>query len=144
MAEVRTYDPKQVMILIGGIPMGGFADGEYVNVERTSDTFTMVSGADGITSRAKTNDRSGSMTLTLAQTSPSNDALSAIALADELTNSGVVPILIKDGSGTTVFVSAFGWIKKPPAASFAKEIGNRAWILDLADLDVFIGGNSAE
>ena len=139
---VRTYDPKQVLVIIAGIPMSGFADGTFVTVERTSDTFTKVSGADGIISRAKTNDRSGSLKFTAAQTSPSNDALSAIAVEDEISNSGVVPVLIKDNSGRSVFVSAFGWVKKPPTSEFGKEITNREWTLDLADLDVFVGGNA--
>jgi hypothetical protein len=140
--SVRTYDPKQVLIIIGGIPMSGFADGDFVSVERTSDTFTKVSGADGIISRAKTNDRSGTMKFTIAQTSPSNDVLTGIAVADELANIGVVPVLVKDQSGRSVFVSAFGWVKKPPVSDFAKEIKNREWTLDLADLDVFVGGNA--
>jgi hypothetical protein len=122
--------------------MSGFADGEFVSVERTSDTFTKVSGADGIISRAKTNDRSGSLKFTIAQTSPSNDVLTGIAVLDELSNAGVVPVLIKDNSGRSVFVSAFGWVKKPPTSEFAKDISNREWTLDLADLDVFVGGNA--
>ena len=140
--SVRTYDPKQVLVIIGGIPMSGFADGTFVSVERTSDTFTKVSGADGIISRSKTNDRSGSLKFTSAQTSPSNDILTGIALADELANAGVVPVLIKDNSGRSVYVSAFGWVKKPPVSEFGKEITNREWTLDLADLDVFVGGNA--
>jgi hypothetical protein len=112
--SVRTYDPKQVLVIIGGIPMSGFADGTFVSVERTSDTFTKVSGADGIISRSKTNDRSGSLKFTSAQTSPSNDILTGIALADELANAGVVPVLIKDNSGRSVYVSAFGWVKNRP------------------------------
>lgn len=140
--SVRTYDPKQVMVIIGGIPMSGFADGTFATVERTSDTFTKVSGADGIISRSKTNDRSGLLKFTAAQTSPSNDVLSAIAVADELTNTGIVPVLIKDNSGRSVFVSAFGWVKKPPTSEFGKDIANREWTLDLADLDIFVGGNA--
>jgi hypothetical protein len=140
--SVRTYDPKQVLVIIGGIPMSGFADGAFVSVERTSDTFTKVSGADGIISRAKTNDRSGALKFTIAQTSPSNDVLTGIAITDELSNAGVVPVLIKDNSGRSVFVSAFGWVKKPPTSEFAKDITNREWTLDLADLDVFVGGNA--
>jgi hypothetical protein len=138
---LRTFDPKQVLVIIGGVPMSGYADGTFVSVERTSDTFTKVSGADGIVSRAKSNDRSGSLTLTLAQTSPSNDVLSALAVTDELTNLGVVPVLIKEVSGSTVIVSAFGWVKKPPMVEYGKEIVNREWVLDLADVDFGVGGN---
>lgn len=139
---VRTYDPKQCLIIIGGVPMSGFADGTFVSVERSSDTFTKVSGADGIVSRAKTNDRSGTLTLTLAQTSPSNDVLSGFQIADELTNNGIVPVLIKDISGRSTYVSGFGWVRKPPTGEFGKEIADREWVLDLADLEVFTGGNA--
>jgi len=139
---VRTYDPKRCLVIVGGVPMAGFADGTFVSVERTSDTFTKVSGADGIVSRAKTNDRSGSLALTLAQTSPSNDVLSGFARRDELLNNGIVPVTVKDLSGRSTYVAAFGWVKKPPVGEFGKEIADREWTLDLADLEVFTGGNA--
>lgn len=139
---VKTYDPKKVAIVIGGVPMSGFADDTFVKVSRKEDLFTMYVGADGETARAKSNNRSGEMTLTLAQTSPSNDVLSAFHLADELDNAGVVPILIKDLSGTSVFFSAAGWIRKAPDAEFGKEINTREWVFDLAAVDVFVGGNT--
>jgi hypothetical protein len=138
---VRTYDPKEVVVLVGGIPIGGFADGSAVSVSRANDTFSKVSGTDGITSRAKSNDKSGEIALTLAQTSPSNDVLSGFAIADELSNNGVVPVAITDLSGRTVLVSAFAWVRKPPDTEFAKEISDREWMLDAADLDMFVGGN---
>jgi len=138
---VRTYDPSQVIITVAGTPMSGFADGTFISAMRSEDAFTKSSGADGVTSRAKSSDRSGEITLTLAQTSPSNDVLSGIALADELTNTGVVPIIIKDASGRTNLFSGNGWIRKTPESVFSKEIENREWIFDIADMDVFVGGN---
>lgn len=138
---VRTYDPKKVKVIVGGVPMSGFADGTFMTVARENDSFTKVSGADGIVSRAKSNDKSGSATLTLAQTSPSNDVLTGFSQADELSNNGVVPVLVQDFSGRSTYVSAFGWVRKPPDGEFGKEITNREWIIDLADLDVFTGGN---
>ena len=54
--SVRTYDPKAVAVLIGGVPIGGFADGTFISVERDNDTFQKVSGSDGIVSRAKSNE----------------------------------------------------------------------------------------
>lgn len=140
---VRTYDPKEVHIIIGGFEMTGFADGTFLVIVRDDDAFTKVNGADGETSRAKSNNKGGSATLSLQQTSPSNDILSGIALADELSNSGVVPVIVNDSLGTTVLFSGEGWIKKPAEVTFAKEIGNRDWVLDLASMDVFVGGNLA-
>lgn len=139
---VRTYDPKQCLVTIGGVPMGGFADGTFVSIERTSDTFTKVSGADGIVSRSKTNDKSGTLTLTLAQTSPSNDVLTGYAKLDELSNAGIIPVTVKDISGRSTYASGFGWVKKPPTGEFGKEISDREWSLDMADLEIYTGGNA--
>lgn len=138
---VTTYDAKKVAVIVGGIPMSGLADGTFVSIERDEDSFTKVVGADGQTSRAKSNNRGGSMSLTLMQSSPSNDVLTAFMLADETANAGVVPIAVVDFSGRTKFASAFGWIKKPPVAEFGKELSEREWVFDLSDVDIFIGGN---
>lgn len=142
--SLKTYDPKQVLVLVGGVPMGGFTDGAFVSVSRDEDSFTKVVGADGETSRSKRNNRSGSMTLTLHQTSPSNDVLSALAIADELSNAGVVPVMVKDSSGRSILFSALGWIRKPADSSFSAEIEDREWVLDLADLDMSVAGNPVE
>jgi hypothetical protein len=138
---VRTYDPKQVVITVGGVPMSGFADGTFLLVDRDEDAFSKVTGADGATTRVKSNNRGGSLTLTLKQSSPSNDVLSSFANLDELSNAGVVPILVRDLSGNSVYFSATGWIRKYPSSEFGKELNNREWVLDLADMDVFVGSN---
>ena len=139
---VRTFDPKEVAVVVGGSVIGGFADGEFIRVSRKNDAYTMVEGSDGVISRAKSNSRSGEMTIILSQTSPSNDVLSLIHAADEATNAGVVPVAVKDLSGRSTYVSAFAWIRKSPDTSFGKDITNREWILDLADYNPFVGGNA--
>lgn len=142
MASPYTYDPKQVALSVNGISIGGYADGTFIMVERSNDAFSKVSGADGIISRAKSNDLSGTITITLAQTSPSNDILSALAKLDEMTNSGIFAVAVADFSGSTVCGAAFAWIRKSSNAEFSKEIGNREWVIDCADLDMIVAGNT--
>lgn len=140
---LRTVDPAKHITTFGGIPLSGFADGTVLTAERSADSFSKVSGTDGVTSRAKSNDKSGSVTLVLAQTSPSNDILSAFQIADEKTGAGVLPLISKDLSGRTVLASANAWIRKPANATVGKDVENREWIIDCADLEMFIGGNGA-
>lgn len=139
--SVKTYDPKQVAIIVAGSQISGYANGSFIKVERDEDAFSKVTGADGYSSRAKSNNRGGVMTVTLAQTSDSNDILNAFALADEVSNAGVVPVMMKDNSGRTTIFSGFAWVKKTAGADFAKEIGNREWIFDMTDVDINHGGN---
>lgn len=141
MPEVRTFDPKQTVLTVGGIPIGGFADGTFLQFEYDEDAYNKVVGADGITSRAKTNNQGGTLTITLAQTSPSNDILSGYANTDKLSNTGVVPVVVKDVNGTTVIFAPNGWVRKQASLEWGKEISDNEWILDLTDVDVVIGGN---
>jgi hypothetical protein len=139
---VRTYDPKQVAVLIDSKPIGGFADGTSIKVSRSNDMFSKSSGMDGVLSRVKSNDVSGEITLTLAQTSPSNDVLTDFA--NRSADNDVVPITITDLYGTSSYVSAFVWVKKHADVEFSKDISNREWTLEAADLDMFTGGTTID
>lgn len=139
---VRTYDPKAVIITVGGVPMSGFSDGTFLQIVRNEPTWNLVVGADGFATRGKTNNFSGLMTITLKQSSPSNDVLSGFIAADELTNAAIVPILVKDLSGNSTYFSGQGWVQQWADSTFDKAITDREWILALATLDLFVGSNA--
>jgi hypothetical protein len=141
--SVFTFDPGKFTLIVGGFPIGGFADGTAIKVSRTNQAYTKHTGLDGVVSRVRSRDKSGEITITLAQTSPSNDVMSAFALADELNDAGVVPVLVKDGNGRSVALSGYAWIRKLPDQDYGKEISNREWVMDTADLDIFVGGSTA-
>ncbi len=140
--SVRTYDPKQVVITIGGVPMSGFSDGTFLEVDRNEPTWTMVVGADGLVTRGKTNNLSGTLTLTLKQSSPSNDVLSGFMALDEATNSGIVPVFVKDLSGNSTYFSARAWVTQFANSTFGKDINDRQWVLSMDEADIFVGSNA--
>src|SRR6056297_3124698 len=98
MSQIRTYAADQVRIVVGGVPISGLADGTFVSISRDEQAYNKTTGADGTTSRSRTGNRAGTIAITLQQTSPSNDVLSGFMLADEASDQGVVPVLIKDTS----------------------------------------------
>lgn len=136
------YDPKDIIVTVGGFPIGGWADGEFLSFERNNDAYTQSSGADGDDTRVKSNDKSGTLTLTLSQSSLSNDVLSIFAQLDEKSNSGIVPVLIKEIGGTTTLFSGNGWVQKMPTLSFGKEATTRVWPIAMSNSEVFVGGTS--
>lgn len=137
-----TYDPKQFVTIIGGNIMDGFSDDDFVEIERDEDAFQKKVGVDGEITRAKSNNRSGKITLRLMQSSGSNDKLSALALLDEsIANSGAVAALAKDGTGRSAFTTDFCWVKKFPKVVYKKGVAFFEWTLDCANLAIFIGGN---
>lgn len=137
---VPTYDPKLVILALGEIVISGYADGSMIQASRDADSFTKHVGADGEVSRTRNRNRSGSVTVTLKQTSLTNDALSALLAADELLGTGVRPLTLRDMSGTTLLASDRAWIRKPADAEFARDQSDRQWVFDCATLSGVVGG----
>lgn len=139
--SVKTYDPAKVTITFAGIIVEGHADGTFITAARNNPSFSLKVGSSGEGARAKSNDRSGIVTLTLQQSSASNDLLSAQAALDEASGDGIGSLLIKDLSGTTLCSAETAWIQKPADVEYAKEISDRQWVLETDILNIFAGGN---
>jgi hypothetical protein len=140
---IKTYDPKNISLIVGGKIITGFGDATFITVERNEQAFNLKVGVDGEGARSKNNNKSGKVTFVLMQTSSSNDDMSALAAADELSNSGVVPLYMKDHNGTTLVGALSAWIQKLPNIEEAKEVSMRTWILETDELNMFVGGNKA-
>ncbi len=138
---VKTYSPKDVSVIVAGTQITGFAEDTFVSVERDADAFTKVVGASGEVARSASADLSGTITLTLLGTSASNDILSALAIADQVSLSGEFPVLIKDEFGTSLHTAPSAWIMKQPNKEYAAEVGETEWVLQCSELIEFVGGN---
>lgn len=140
---IKTYDPSNVQVILGGVPMTGFADGTFVNISFDEDQYTKTVGADGEVSRSKSNNNTATVALTLKQTSSSNDALSALYMADRLNNAGAVPFMVKEiGTGRTLCFAQAAWVQKLPDVGYSKDVEDRAWTLATGQMEIFVGGNA--
>jgi hypothetical protein len=124
---VSTYDPKEVVITFGAVPIDGYADGTFVEVAPSGEAFTRHVGADGEVSRSKSNDNTHNVTVTLKQSSLSNEYLSVCNKADRLTGHAMLPLSITDLNGGTLYFWAEAWVEVP-SWSFGKEQSDRAWV----------------
>jgi C4-type Zn-finger protein len=138
---VLQYDPKAFSLILGGNIISGFADDSFVSVERDMEAFTKKTGVDGITTRAKNNVQTGKVTIRLMQSSASNDVLSNLALLDEASSGGIVPLTAKDGSGRSIFSSESAWVQKMAKSEWKKDTNENEWVIDCGALAVFVGGN---
>jgi hypothetical protein len=139
-----SYDFSQLTWNFLGAALKGLIS---VKVARDEDSFTKQVGASGEVARARNKNRTGKVTFTVMQTSQANDIFSAAQQIDEgriaagVTGSGYGALEGRDPNGTTVVSAATAWVMKPADAEFAKELGQREWVLDCAELQMFIGGN---
>lgn len=136
-----SYDPSEVYVTVGGQRITGYADGTFVEVDFDEQQWNKVTGADAHTARSKTNNYAGSITLTLLATSIGNDILNSLWLADRRNNSGVVAVSVIDKQGNTKWTATYGWIRQMPTQGFGKEVENREWVIDCAELVGSAGGN---
>lgn len=138
----KTYSPKDITVIIAAHELGGFADGTFVEVEAMTDGVSSVAGADGEVARAMSTDPRCKVTITLLQTSASNDALSTFFDVDQLSGGrGMFPIVIKDNRGTTLMAASQAWVVKKPNSEFSKEVSERKWELETGGGTYHAGGN---
>lgn len=139
----RIYDSNRVQVSFAGVPVQGYADGEFLTITREADAFTSVVSTDGEVSRSKSNDRRATIEIKLMSTSPTNDLLSAILSGDINANggAGVGAFLVVDLSGASLYSAGNAWITKGPDVSYGREATERVWTLQCDKLYEFTGGN---
>lgn len=138
---VKTYDFKEVSVLFGGQQLTGFAEGDSVTVEPDADDYALQMGADGEGTRSKSNNQAATITIRLQQGSAANDILNGFRLADQVSNGGVQPLLVKDNSGRSLHFAETAWIQRAPPAGFGNEAGEREWVLRTDKMVSTFGGN---
>jgi hypothetical protein len=139
-AALKTYDPELVSVIFGVSEITGFADGTFVKISMPQ-SYDKVSGVNVITRVKKTGLFYG-IELTLQQSSPSNLVLSGLYAIDRGGN-GVLPLLVKDGSGNTIVTFLTAWIEKAADISFGTGHENYVWTLCADDNALVVWGGNA-
>ena len=105
-ALLGSYSPNDVSVIVNGLPLEGFADGTFVNVEYNSDAATMVEGADGSPAIAfKRGMRGATVTFTCLQTSLANNYLNALLQTQKIAASGAATSTSHANVGTPLPVA---------------------------------------
>ncbi len=118
------YDSKKVQLVINGLTITGFADGDKIKIEPvTSEDIKSVVGIDGDVSMAKVNDDRHNITFMLKEESPSNKILDALR---KLPTSFTV--MIKNSSAGKYIGGGTGSrVSEKPAVTFGAEPPKREW-----------------
>jgi hypothetical protein len=148
MALPSTYAPNDVTVLISKDSythvIGGYSEDSMVSVEPNSPRFEKYTGADNTSTRIYRADTSAMVTLSIQQTSFSNDILSQLHLSDieTLDATGYFQLTVKDNSGRTVFSTSSAFISTIPTIAYSNSMEIREWVIETFDTDTYLGGNS--
>lgn len=142
MSDVLTYDPKKNIIIYGGRQLTGFAEDDMITIKPLGDGMQIYSGADGEVGRSVDPNRTFEVKVSLATSSKSNDYLSECYNKDRRTGSYMLPLTIKDLSGSTLFFAKQAWVQNIPESKRGRKIDNQDWTFNTGQVnDPVIGGN---
>lgn len=127
---VITYNSQSVTMVFGGKLITGWADGDFVKVAFNDDAVMLTMGTDGVGTRSFSRNYSGTVEITLMASSPSNDYLSAVYVADQQSATGVLPFLLRDSSGSTLVTAESMWVRKQVDVAYSRQITQRVWTLE--------------
>lgn len=125
-----TLDAKSIFLVYGGALITGFADGSFIRIEFKNDRYSLVVGADGLGARARSNDESARITITLMPNSPANAILHAASMLDQATNAGALPLNLSDPPTGDQFTAEGAWVVKDPGRDLAKDPNPIEWVLE--------------
>jgi len=146
--RINTLSPRDVVVvinhsLIGAYEVSGFAEDSNINIERGAETWTKYVGIDNDTTRVYHADESGMITVSLAQSSGSNDVLYALYNYDRKTRNGqgLFTVTVKDSSGRSITHANSAWIAVVPNQQSGAEVNTRDWVINCAAMLNQLGGN---
>lgn len=135
-APFSTYDPLRTPIVFNGQQLVGYAADTFVTFEPSADSVSKVVGADGTVVFTHSADKTGTLTVTLLQTSPSHLVLEA-ALAGKV----VAALAIRDESlgetGTTLLSTEHATVSRRPSISRGAEAVTHEWTFVLGQTSLF-------
>lgn len=137
--SVNTYNPADVIFTLGGYQLAGWDD---ISISRLAPGFRQIRGIRGKHTTVPTVDSSALLTISLIQTSPTNDVLSTIHELDLVEGTGRIALTLKDNSGRSVFSSDEARIISYPEVRFSGDFEYRVWTFFCQTTTYFVGGNT--
>ena len=125
------YYADDVNVVIDGVIATGFADGTYVTGERNEEKRELEVGAQGDVVMVEASDDTGTVSITLQQTSPTNDLLRG------LYNSGEdFAISVDDPNDNTANIEGSEcYVANLPSAEKDGSVTDREWEILVVDYE---------
>lgn len=121
-----------VTVTVGGKIVTGFSEGTMVSASKDEDNFQVKMSAKGEASVAVTNNKLGTITLTLSQGSPFVSLLNQFANTSKL-----FAIWVKhNGMIKETFGGTSAAVKKNADADYGDEVGDREFEIQVFDYTV--------
>lgn len=123
------YDPDKVITLAGGHRVRSFGESKMVTVEYTKDRRSIKEGVDGDARHVEYKSKTGTITVPLADYSPSNGVFQ---LADD--GKLMIPFIVKDQtSKAALFATQSAMVQKVPAFDRGMDPEDNEWVFQFTN-----------
>lgn len=134
---ITTYDPKSVILIVGGYQITGFTEGTGIAVNREANLIDKKVGINGKFSLSKNRNDTGTMTVSLQATSEDNAVLEGWVFAAKQEGApAIIPVLLNDPSGALI-ASTIGWVEVQADFNVEEGVSDREWTIGLGDVSTF-------
>jgi hypothetical protein len=128
MAVLKTYDVKNVLVLVNGIKLDGFAPDSKVSITQDNESYSHQMDCDGrLSVRSRNNDEVATVTIKLMKGSSSNAILQGYRTLDKNLNVGTFNFNIMEVGSTSTVTAINAYILKDPDLNFDKEAQVKEW-----------------
>ena len=138
------YSPEDVTILLGGVyKIEGLHEGSFLSISKDEPQYKTYVSTDGHVSRVHVNHPIHTVKITTSSIADVNSVLTTLAATDARTYGAIVPLFIKDTSGTTLFYTPNCWIEQLPEVSLGDEVEAREWVFKAVNASGVVGGDGS-
>lgn len=130
MSNVRTYDPKDCVITVGGVYITGLGE-DMVSCAKDEDAISPSVGAQGDVVVNISNNELGTITVTVQGTSPQKGYLLGLYKSKAVFDIWVINKSINEKAGGTKAM-----MKKPPDLEQGTELSDREFEIQVLDYTV--------
>ena len=142
MSGVLTYDPKKVVVIFGATQITGFAEDDIVTITPSGEGMVKYVGADGEVARSIDPNETFEITIHLSSASKSNTYLSDCYNVDRVTGKNMLPLIIKDLAGDTLFFAEQAWVVNFAEGGRGRTVADQEWTIDTGQVHgPILGGN---
>ena len=130
----KNYDLAKVILTVGGIPLGGYADDGGIDIAPLAPIHEVSVGADGLTVASRMNNDDALATITFLESSNGYFALAGLMKIQELNPTPVLiplPFFMIDPINGDVISSAFTIFVDRPTVGKGRTVGERVFTLHL-------------
>lgn len=139
---MRTFSIEEYSVLIDGVPITGYDEGDdVVQVARRVESMQDRVGADGEMTTYLSADRSGTVTVRLAQSSDFNATFTTLAQAAEAGSYVPLQILIRDLKGNDTVVATNCYITKPSDVTRGTGPNSQEWVMQSESCQILTLGS---